>query len=175
MCKNAQEIREQISFTVYGRPAQMGSKRAFVRSGKAVMVNDNSERLRQWYNAVASKAAEVMNGRDLISGAVRLSVVFFFKRPKAHFGTGRNAGILKKTAPVEHTQKPDLDKLVRLLCDALSATVWRDDSQVVEYGCVRRAWTTSQERAEVKVEWLGYEPRTLDITGPEKRPPFVPT
>jgi Holliday junction resolvase RusA-like endonuclease len=142
-----------IKLTIYGRPAQMGSKRAFVRAGRAVLVNDNSDRLRQWYNAVASVAAEAMQGAELLGGPVRLTARFYFKRPKSHFG--RHG--LKESAPKLHAQKPDLDKLLRLLCDALSSTVYRDDSQIVEYGDVSRRWTTDQERAVVLIELLDGE------------------
>lgn len=144
--------QQRIEFTVYGRPAQMGSKRAFVAKGRAVMVNDNSERLRQWYNAVASAAAEKMQGRQLFEGPLQLSVQFRFKRPKSHYGTGRNAGKLKQSAPDHHIQKPDMDKLMRCLKDALSSVVWRDDCQVCFYDDVGKWWTSGQECAEIVVE-----------------------
>ena len=140
----------EISFVVYGKPAQMGSKRAFVRNGRAIMVNDNSDRLRQWYNACASRAAEEMNGDDLIKSPVQIEVDFHFRRPKSHFGTGRNAGVLKDSAPDQHSQKPDIDKLVRCLLDSLSGVIWQDDSQVFSL-TARRHWTSSQERAELTI------------------------
>lgn len=144
-----------LTIEVFGRPAQMGSKRAFVRGSRAIMVNDNSDRLRQWYNAVASRAAETMGSAPQFLGPIRLSVEFRFKRPRGHYGSGRNAAMKKPGSPIMHTQKPDLDKLVRSTQDALSAVVWRDDCQVCEYGVVRRVWAEDgREGATIVVEEL---------------------
>jgi crossover junction endodeoxyribonuclease RusA len=52
-------------------------------------------------------------------------------RPKDHYGTGRNSGTVKPSAPINPASMPDLDKLVRCICDALTdAGVWKDDAQV---------------------------------------------
>lgn len=146
----------ELNFTVYGKPAQMGSKKAFVRGGRAIITDDNSEKRKQWANAVSSVAAEAMARRDLISQPVWLHASFYFARPKSHFGTGKNANVLKHSAPIEHAQTPDLDKLLRCLNDALTGVVFRDDSLVSRVFC-RRMWTTGQERCEVKIvtgaEW----------------------
>ena len=48
-----------------------------------------------------------------------LQACFWLPRPKGHFGTGKNAGKLKKSAPLYCSTKPDLDKLLRAVCDAL--------------------------------------------------------
>ena len=62
---------------------------------------------------------------------IQLDLLFRMPRPAWHFGTGRNAGVLKASSPAQHTQTPDLDKLVRLVGDALvGAGVIHDDSQI---------------------------------------------
>jgi len=143
----------KLEFTVYGKPAQMGSKKAFVRGGRAIITDDNSDKRKQWANAVSSKAAEVMAGATVISSPVSLQVIFFFGRPKSHFGSGRNASQLKASAPERHAQTPDLDKLVRCLGDALTGIVYRDDSQIVALSAERR-WTEGQERCEMVIKVL---------------------
>jgi crossover junction endodeoxyribonuclease RusA len=63
-------------------------------------------------------------------------VTFTFARPAAHFGTGRNAHLLKPSAPARPVPKgkDDGDKLQRAVMDALTdAGMWADDSQVVEW------------------------------------------
>jgi len=65
-----------------------------------------------------------------ILGAVILTIKFVLPRPNAHFGTGKNAGILKASAPTKHIKKPDEDNLVKLVKDALNKTYWKDDAQV---------------------------------------------
>jgi len=61
------------------------------------------------------------------------------KRPKAHYGTGRNAGKLKDTAPRWHGLKTgDNDNIEKAVWDALSGIIWKDDSQVVSNSTQRR-------------------------------------
>lgn len=147
-----------IKFVVYGKPTQMGSKKAFVVPGKggakprAILTDDNSDRRMQWANAVATAAAEAMNGAELIDRPVKVRVGFYFARPNAHYGTGKNSNKLKPSAPEIHGQSPDLDKLIRCLNDALTGIVFRDD-RLVWHTEMWRDWTESQERAEVEVTW----------------------
>jgi crossover junction endodeoxyribonuclease RusA len=143
-------VSKRIQFIVYGKPAQMGSKKAFVRGGRAIITDDNSEKRKQWANAVSSVAAEVMRGRDLISSPVQLRALFYFRRPNSHYGSGRNATTLKSSAPELHSQTPDLDKLIRCLGDALTGIVFRDDALIWSM-VISRHWTEKQERAEVEV------------------------
>lgn len=143
-------MSKRIEFVVYGKPAQMGSKKAFVRGGRAIITDDNSEKRKQWANAVSSVAAEVMRGRDLISSPVQLRALFYFRRPNSHYGSGRNATTLKSSAPELHSQTPDLDKLIRCLGDAMTGIVFRDDALIWSM-VISRHWTEKQERAEVEV------------------------
>jgi Holliday junction resolvase RusA-like endonuclease len=140
-----------IHFTVYGTPAQMGSKKAFYseKLKRAFVTDDNSKARKSWANAVSTAAAETMNGDDLLDGPVRLVVRFYFARPKGHYSTSK-AGGLKASAPELHSQSPDLDKLIRCLNDALTGIVFRDDKQVWSIASERH-WTEQQERAEVEV------------------------
>lgn len=141
-----------IEFTVYGKPVQMGSKKAFIPKGwkRAIITDDNGDKRKQWAGAVSQEAAAVMDGRELIGGKVLLSVDFYFSRPKSHFRSGKNAHLLKDDAPQWHIQTPDLDKLERCLLDAMTGIVYRDDSQVC--GVMKgKHWTTEQARAVVKV------------------------
>ncbi len=71
------------------------------------------------------------------AGAVRLGdgpiaagALFFLGRPHSHFGTGRNAGALRRFAPAAPTGKPDLDNLLKIL-DALNGLAFEDDAQIV--------------------------------------------
>lgn len=141
-----------ISFTVYGTPAQMGSKKAFVRGNRAIITDDNSQKRKQWANAVATAAAEAMEGASLLQGPLRLTVLFYFARPKSHFGSGKNFKQLKASAPERHAQSPDLDKLIRCLGDAMTGIVYQDDRQI---SCIiaSRHWTIEQERADILVDW----------------------
>ena len=143
----------KFKITVYGRPASQGSKKAFIVAGHARIRESNTERQEQWYNAVASAAANERTGEILITGPLVLTMKFYFKRPKAHYRSGSKSDLLKDSAPPHHIQKPDLGKIIRCTEDALSAVVWRDDAQVIVYRGCGKFWTEKQERGEITVSW----------------------
>lgn len=123
---------------VPGHPEAQGSLKAF-RVGKGVRLTQSNSRLMSWRQDVAAKVQEAAEGRQF-TGPVVLSLTFWFQRPRSHFGTGRNAERLKPTAPQQHhAQAPDVDKLARAACDALTVSgVIRDDSQIAELNAIKR-------------------------------------
>lgn len=62
-----------------------------------------------------------------IEGPIRLAATFLFERPASHYGK-----TLKASAPIHHTQRPDVDNLIKTLLDGLNGIAWLDDAQVVE-------------------------------------------
>ncbi len=70
---------------------------------------------------------------------ITLGVLVYLPRPASHFRTGRNAHLLKNSAPTFPTPKPDLDNVVKALKDALGSfdglppILWTDDAQVIGY------------------------------------------
>ena len=77
-------------------------------------------------------AKEAIQGFGPTRDAVRVYVSFVFASPNGHFGTGRNAGVLKSSAPTNKVTRPDVDKLLRAVLDAITGIVFMDDSQVVK-------------------------------------------
>tara|TARA_Y100000593_G_scaffold4213_4_gene8344 strand:- start:7397 stop:7861 length:465 start_codon:yes stop_codon:yes gene_type:complete len=125
-----------VEFFVEGTPRPQGSKRGFVRGGRVVLV-ENSKYHKEWRKTVAEAAKEAMNPKSgaynipRLTGPLTMALQFFFARPKAHFRTGKFSDELKASAPVYHTQTPDLDKLIRSVDDSLTGIVFEDDSLVV--------------------------------------------
>lgn len=119
----------RISFTVPGIAAPQGSKR---HVGRGILV-ESSKHVRPWRDSIAWHAREALNAerRGPFEGPVNVNVTFRLPRPKSHFRTGAHAGQLKPGAPTWTAKKPDVDKLLRALLDALdTAQVFHDDSQV---------------------------------------------
>lgn len=78
-------------------------------------------------------------GEIPLYGAVELALGFDLPRPGTHLGSGRNAQMVRPSAPEYPTTKPDLDKLVRCVADAITdAGLWKDDSQVVSLKAAKR-------------------------------------
>ncbi len=123
-----------INFFVAGRAAPQGSKR-HVGGGRMV---EMSKRLKPWRADVGREASIAMRGEEMAQGPVWVSLDFTFDRPKGHFRTGRYAALLRGTSPTSHTTQPDLDKLIRSTCDALTGIVFKDDSQVYRISATKR-------------------------------------
>lgn len=128
-----------LTFFVVGTPAPQGSKR-YLKPG--VMV-ESSKRVAPWRADVRAAAEAALNGDPdaflpLWDGPIDLNVVFYFPRPKSHYGTGRNAGTLKESAPLFHTQAPDCDKLARAVGDALTSVVFADDKTIIRWAATKR-------------------------------------
>jgi crossover junction endodeoxyribonuclease RusA len=105
-----------------------------------------------WRAQVQQAAAEGMELRFPFEQAVSVHLGFELPRPIGHYGTGRNAGQIRQSAPPEPTVMPDLDKLVRCVCDALTdAGVWKDDAQVVQLIAAKR-YAKSQPGVRIQVQ-----------------------
>jgi len=120
-----------IEFFVPGLPKTAGSKRVFLnkKTGRPMVTDTSGKKGKDWRIDIQRAAWQAYDGPPLI---VPLSVTLAFRlpRPKAHYGTGKNAAVLKESAPRRHIVRPDIDKLSRAVLDALKGVVWRDDAQV---------------------------------------------
>lgn len=111
-----------------GTPKGQPRPRAFSMGGR-VRVYDPST-AEGWKAEVALAVRDIAPSTPL-TGPLKVDLVFYLPRPKAHYRTGRYAGILKDSAPHWHTGKPDIDNLTKAVLDALSQLrFWEDDSQV---------------------------------------------
>jgi Holliday junction resolvase RusA-like endonuclease len=139
---------DSLVLTVYGEAQPAGSKRALYHSGmRYPAVVDANPASKGWKNLVATEAAKAWDG-PLLDGPLALEVAFYRPRPAAHFGTGRNAGVVKTSAPAYPTSRPDVTKLLRGVEDALTGIVWRDDARVVR----QRAEKFYGEPARVEIK-----------------------
>lgn len=81
-----------------------------------------------------------------------LKMVCYFDRPKSHFGTGRNAGRLKDSAPPLHClSRIDGDNALKLILDALNGLAWHDDRQVAD-ARVTKLWAPPGSAPQTVVE-----------------------
>lgn len=103
-----------LVFTVPGVAVPKGSRSIY--RGRSV---ESSKRWPDWKTAVAEVAvvARAKEGTRRFADAVALTVTFYLPKPR-------------RPRSERHITKPDLDKLVRGVCDALTGIVWEDDSQV---------------------------------------------
>ena len=121
----------RVEFVVLGEPVPQGSKTVIQQKGRRPRLIEDNPLTGPWRQAVAAAASTAMAGRRPLEGPLELRVTFVFRRPVGHFGTGRNAGRLKASAPLYVPKRPDADKLLRAIGDAITAIVCRDDAQLV--------------------------------------------
>jgi Holliday junction resolvase RusA-like endonuclease len=121
----------ELVINVVGTPVAQGSKVAN-RHGGGVR-DSNAKKLKPWRAEVAGIVADTISstGWQTLDEPCEVEITFFHARPQAHYGTGRNAGILKPTAPHWKATAPDVDKLTRAILDSLTtAQAFRDDGRV---------------------------------------------
>lgn len=121
-----------MKFTVYGNPKALKRHRTF-RRGKCIGSYDPSEGDKSDFLALAHKHRP----NKPIDYAIKLTVTFIMQRPKAHYGTGKNKSKLKDSAPSYHISRPDLDNLLKFICDALNGVFWKDDTVISEIKAVK--------------------------------------
>lgn len=127
-----------VEIYVPGTARPQGSKR---HVGNGVLI-ESSKALAPWRTTVAWHAAQAYRAAPLL-GAVHLTAEFVLPRPKR---------LPKRLPTPPHTTKPDTDKLIRAVMDALSGVVYRDDSQVIDLHPTKRyAELDEQPGARIRV------------------------
>lgn len=114
---------------VPGQPVTKGSAKAFMPPGGRfpVVKQDNSADQRAWSSHVRTTVLDAWN-RGPHDAPFALDVEFVLPR---------RAGAPKTYTPA-HTRKPDVDKLLRCIGDALTKLVWTDDSRITHWAGSKR-------------------------------------
>ena len=187
-------MSDKIEFIVYGEPRPKGSKNAFVcnfpygkdkgkvaarrRALATAMLKDPwvwrpmttlsevSKGLKPWEAAVKKQAKLKMASEPAPwEGPIRMTMIFFMKRPMAHFGSGKNAGVIKERyVDALPLKVPDLSKLFRAAEDGLNEVVFNDDCQVVEM--VSKKFYGRKNGVRIIVEKVDY--KTVKNSEPEQ-------
>jgi hypothetical protein len=150
------EAPQTLSFFVEGTPQTAGSKRGFAHptTGRVIITEDSKgdtgKRKRAWREDVREAARRAIAEGDSSGGLgpewdwptdapLAVTFTFYRRRPKGHHGSGRNAGVVKDSAPRHPTTRPDVLKLARAAEDALTGIVWHDDAVIVDE-TLRKVW-----------------------------------
>ena len=144
-------MSDLLSVFVPGIPRPQGSMQLF-RARNGHEVAKYSDRTIEWRHLVTAAVRHATAEQPPTRSAVVLHVVFHLPRSKGHFGTGRNAGVVRGSAPRWPASMPDLDKLIRAVGDGIgdAGTVWFDDAQVVEIRA-RKVYAAAEPGARIRV------------------------
>jgi Holliday junction resolvase RusA-like endonuclease len=142
-----------ISFFALGTPVAQPRPRA----GRPVMIKDKQGRpvmdrfgkpiwrgsvynpsdADQWKRDIAFASKPHIPTEPLV-GPIELELTFYLPRPGGHYGTGKNLGKLKPSAPMFCETKPDSDNAIKAVMDTLTqGRFWLDDCQVVKLRAVK--------------------------------------
>ena len=124
------KIEWDYHLVVLGNPRGQGRPRATSKGKFASVYEDKKDKMAKQDIAVI---VQQQAPEQLLDCPLRVDLKFYFPRPKGHYGSGRNSGVLKpQFTNALYTSKPDVDNLCKLVLDALTGIFWRDDACVVE-------------------------------------------
>ena len=134
-----------IVFTIPGTPVGKGRPK-FARRG-AFVTTYTPEKTASYENLVKVKAEEAMVGRELIAGAVAVTILLFITPPASWSNKKMLQALSHEILP---TTKPDIDNVIKGIFDAMNEIVWNDDKQVVDFTLRKRYSNTARATVEVR-------------------------
>jgi Holliday junction resolvase RusA-like endonuclease len=128
-------LTNELVITIPGNPAPKGSLKCIGKRGSRghVLIEDNT-RTKPWREHLVSWLNKLTQQAEL-GQPIGAEITFTLPRPAGHYGTGKNAKTVRPSAPTHPTghQTGDVDKLLRLVLDALQDTdLLPDDCAVIE-------------------------------------------
>ena len=137
-----------MRFTVIGTPKPLKRHRV-ARSGH---MYDPSVQDKKAFTLQAN----IMKPNKPLEGALKVTLKFYFKRPKSHYRSGAFSKLLKQNISDNyHPISPDLDNLVKLVCDSMEGSWLKNDSQIASIVAEKYYCELSEEpRTEVQISFL---------------------
>jgi Holliday junction resolvase RusA-like endonuclease len=143
-----------IRFEVPGNAVAFATKNVvFVRGGRQIRGTRKTDAAADWQYEVQRCAAVAMNqvGAFLLEGPVQVSITCYFGLPSSReLKKSRRPQAWKDT-------KPDVDKIARLVLDALEGVAYANDSGVARLG-IQKYTAAQGEPARTIVVVKGIEP-----------------
>ncbi len=116
-------MNEVIRITVPGQPQGKGRARVCLRGGYAMAYTPDS-------TAAYENLIKLAYGNRGISVVpVELAVTAYYRIPKSFSKRKRTEAL---SGVVRPQTKPDIDNVVKVVCDALNKVAYNDDTQVVK-------------------------------------------
>lgn len=131
------QVPDAIQFTVPGTPIGKARARVVRRNGKTIAYTP--AKTAAWAEMAAWEASAAMKRRPPLKGPLMVDIWAVFEPPRSD------------RHRTDHLIKPDLDNIVKAVCDSGNGIVWNDDSQIVKI-VARKSYG---ERAAVHVTARG--------------------
>lgn len=156
-------LDHELVITIPGRAAPKGSMTCIGRRGRVLHVvieDDKNGNKAAWRNTIALEVKRKWpaDQRAIAGQPIGAEITFTLERPKGHYGTGRNAGKVKPAYvaafPTGHSTG-DVDKLLRLVLDALQDAELLDDDCAVVEAIARKTYVDGPALVPDRLEYAG--------------------
>ncbi len=139
------------SFFVPGTPVPQPRARVTTRGKVARAYVPSGHPVHAWRQAIALVGQNAWR-KPPLDQAIGADWWFWVPRPKSHYGTGKNAGKLKPSAPKHPTSRAhgDAKNLLTAAEDALEGILYRDDTLLCD-SLPRKRYATPEQPAGVRV------------------------
>ena len=147
-------MSESLKLTIYGEPVAKGRPKHGViklksgqyatdSTGRPITTTYTPTKTKQWENNIRLQAISQIGKHELWDEPLVLSITFYRTMPKSM--------PKKRRATALPTTKPDLKNLIASVEDALNGIAWKDDSQIVHYGDMKKLYG-DPPRIEIEVK-----------------------
>ncbi|NWE46356.1 RusA family crossover junction endodeoxyribonuclease [Pseudomonas gingeri] len=116
-----------VSFVVPGEAVGKGRPRVSTIGGHARMFTP--KKTANYETLISMAAHEAMAGRELIAGPVLIELRIVVSVAQSWSKKKTAAALAGEVMP---TKKPDIDNVLKAICDGINGVVFRDDVQVVD-------------------------------------------
>ncbi len=147
----------EVNFTVYGEPVGKGRPKFSRQGGRVVTYTPektaNYETLVRWEYTRQCGNMCFPDGEK-----IEANITAYFSIPKSASKKGKKAMLAGELRP---TKKPDLDNVIKAICDSLNTVAYRDDTQVVD--CYARKFYSEKPRVEIMLRTAKSEIPRVEI------------
>jgi len=134
---------EQLNFTALGKPKPLKRHRDNNHGGK---YDPSAGDKLAWLALIAHHKPDAP-----FDEPIAISINFYMPRPKSHYYYGKRSDVLREGVPNFHTNTPDLDNLLKFICDSMNKVFYKDDSCISGF----YAWKlySDNPRTEVSIRY----------------------
>lgn len=140
-----------IKLTVLGEPSAQPRHRHYTMGTGNLMHVETYDPAKKEKETFAS-ILQAQAPETPLDEPIMLEMNFYMRRPKGHYGTGKNIGKIKASAPEWCSTKPDIDNLAKFVQDALNKIFYRDDSLITQI--IGRKLYSERPRTEITISTL---------------------
>jgi len=134
----------RIEFTYYGIPTGKGRARVSTRGGFARAYTP--KKTQEAEQNLQAQAAQY-RPEKLMEGQIDLIMRIYVPIPKSF---PKKKALLAWQGALMPTTKPDIDNIIKLVCDALNGIIWHDDRQIVQLAASKHYDDTPRIEFEIQ-------------------------